>query len=138
MSFISIEADEYILKIHDDNFLEFIIREDAVLDVRVALEVKKIVEEYRPGVKFYVLAEGMGFFNVTKEARELSASVEFSSHMACVAFHTNNPSVVFLGELYNSINKPAVSTRVFHSRYSAREWLQEKMAEEMVRFGSIS
>jgi hypothetical protein len=135
MTFISIEAEEYILKIHNDNFLEFIIREEAVLDVRVALEAKKIVEEYRPGIRFYVLAEGMGFFNVTKEARELSACKEYSSHMAAVAFHTTNPSMVFLGDLYNSINKPAVITKVFHSRYSAREWLQERMTEELFGFG---
>ena len=131
MSFIVIEAEEYTLKIHDDNLLEFIVKEGALLDVRVVTEVKKIVEEYRPGVRFYVLSEGVGFFNVTREAKELSATAEFSSHMAAVAFHSTNPTMILIGEMYNSINKPAVLTKLFYSRYSAMEWLQKKMSEEM-------
>lgn len=127
MSFIVIDADEYILKIHDDNFLEYIIKDGVTLDAKVIHETKQIVEEYKPGVKFFVLAEGEGFFNITKEARELSATREFSSHMAAVAFHTPNPSLMYLGEMYNSMNKLTVTTKIFHSRYNAHEWLKDLM-----------
>lgn len=133
MSFIVIDAEEYILKIHEDNFLEFTIKEGVTIDVEVILEAKKIVEEYKPGVKFFVLSEGAGFFNVTMEARKLSATKEFSSHLASIAFYTTNLSLIFLGEMYNNINKPAVRTKIFHSRYSAHEWLKGQMADFAVK-----
>ncbi|MFL5764773.1 MAG: hypothetical protein ACJ77K_12590 [Bacteroidia bacterium] len=133
MSFIVIEGEAYILKIHDDNFLEFIVKEDALMDTSVANEVSRILSEYRPGVKYFVLAEGQGVFKVTKELRELCASEVFSAGTYAVAFHTTNPSMKLLGELYININKPVVPTRIFYSRQSAWEWLQEKMAEAMVQ-----
>ncbi|HEY0029391.1 MAG TPA: hypothetical protein VGC65_01435 [Bacteroidia bacterium] len=129
MSFIVIDAEEYILKIHDDNYLEFIIKEGATLDVRVALEAKQIVEEYRPGIKFFVLAEGMNFFNITKEARELSATESFVSQAEAVAFLTTSISMIFLAEMYKNISKPPVKTKIFHTRDNARDWLKGQVQE---------
>ena len=133
MSFIVIEAEEYTLNIHDDDFLECIIKEGVTVDVRVIEEIKKMIEEYKPGVRFYVLSEGIGFFNITKEAKELSATKEFSNHLAAIAFFTTNLSLIFMGEMYNSINKPAVTTKIFHSRYSAHEWLKTQMEERLYK-----
>lgn len=130
MSFIVIDADEYTLKIHHDNFLEYIIKDGVTLDARVIHETKQIVEQYKPGVKFFVLAEGEGSFNITPEAKDLSATHEFSSHMAAVAFHTSNLTLIYLGEMYNSMNKLTVKTKIFHSRYNAHEWLKDLMMEQ--------
>jgi hypothetical protein len=135
MSFIIIEGEEYILKIHEDNLLEFIIREGSVIDLRVFREVRSILSEYRPGVKYFIIAEGTGVFKVTMELRELCASKAFASCAGAIAFHSSNPSMILLGQLYNSINKPRVPTRVFYTRHSAWEWLQGKMTEETILVG---
>jgi hypothetical protein len=118
------ETDKYRLKIHSNNFLESLIKEDVIIDTKLVLEVKQTIEQYKPGTRFYIFAEGVGFFNMNKEARKLTATKEFSSYMAAVAFFTKNPTLLLLGELYNAINKPAVETRLFTDRDKARRWLK--------------
>ncbi len=133
MSFIVIEADEYILKIHQSNFLEFIVKEGSTIDVDVLMEARKIVKEYKPDSKVFVLAEGEDFFTITKEARELLASRVFTSHISSIAFFSTNLSLIFMGQMYNNINKPAVELKIFHSRYSANEWLTDLMHERVCK-----
>ena len=127
-----VETERYILKIYENNFLEYYIKEGVVIDMGLALEVKKICKQYRPNTKFYVFTEGAGFFNVTKEVREAGASKEFSKNMVAVAFYTTNPTLLLLGELYNKINKPAVETKIFTNRDKALTWLKSIMEKEKV------
>ena len=128
-----VETEKYILKIYEDNLLEYYVKEGVVIDMSLALEVKKICALYRPNTKFYVFTEGSGFFNVTKEVREAGASKEFSKNMAAVALFTNNPSLLLLGELYNKINKPVVETKIFTNREKAHKWLRSKMEKDQIK-----
>lgn len=108
---------------------EFHVAPDAVLDEKVSWEAKKVLEEAGPGIRFFLLVDSEGFFRVTRKARKLAASREFSTHLAAVACYTSNATISLLGDLYNKINKPAVPTRVFNHRETAVEWLSELMKQ---------
>jgi hypothetical protein len=128
MSYQTIETKKYILRIHDKNdLLEYIVKEGVTIDVEDCLEVKQNLSELRPGTKFFVMAEGVEFFTLTKEARALSATKKFSDNTIAIAFYTTNSSLLLLGEVYNKINKPAVPTKIFNDREEAKEWLAKQM-----------
>jgi hypothetical protein len=128
MSFKIFETDQYTLKIREDaDYLECTIKEGVTIDEELILETKAVIERYRPDTKFFVLSEGVGFFRITNKARKMTATKEYSSHMAAVAFHTDYISLKLLVDLYNQINKPVVETKLFNDRESAKEWLEKEM-----------
>ena len=118
------ETDKYKLTFHHINFYEILIKENVTLDVELLLEIKSISENNHHHVKSCILIEGVGFFNVKKEVRELGAEQKFSARAIAVACYTKNPSLLLIGELYNKINKPAVETKMFTNREKAKHWLK--------------
>jgi hypothetical protein len=124
------ETDSYRMAVHDDYFVEFVVKGDILFNAEHLRESKEMLLMNYPGKKFFVLFVGEEFFQVTKEARELAASKEFSSHLAAVALHTKNFSLRLLGDLYMKINKPNAPTKFFSDREAAIEWLREKMKAE--------
>jgi len=113
----------------NSDLVEYIIKENTLLDEQMAHDSKQLLEAARPGKKIFLLVSSEGLFKVTKKARRLAAGKAFSDHLAAVSCYTGNTSLFLLGELYNKINKPAVPTRVFYSREGAMEWLLEQIAE---------
>jgi hypothetical protein len=126
MTYEIIETEKCIIKIHDDDLLEYNIKEGSILNASDVWFGKKEVMKRSPHKKFYVLAEGIDFFTLTPEAREICASKEFSTHTYAMAFYTKNISVMLMGELFNKINKPYIPTKVFYDPDNAREWLNEQ------------
>lgn len=124
------ETDTYIMNIHDNEYMEFLIKKDAVLNENHMWQSKKEAESYMPGKLFYVLLGGEEFFQVTKEAREVAASDSFSTHLAAVALFSNELSLKILGNLYIKINKPNVATKFFNDRKRAEEWLQAQIKQK--------
>jgi len=122
-----IDADSFSIILGEDpEFAELVIKDAVLYDDRVARETKSLLEQLRPGKKYYLVVSSIGFFRVSKKARKLGASKAFSNHLSAVAFYTTNASLLLIGELYNKINKPAVSTRIFASKEAAIEWLNEQ------------
>jgi hypothetical protein len=99
-----IETEKYVLTIDAENrYLEYLIKEGVTYDLADAIETKsKVVSKY-PGLKFFVLAEGIGFFSLTKEAREYCATEEHLDNVACQAFFTKNISLLLICEVYVKI-----------------------------------
>lgn len=125
-----IETDKYKFTIYsEDAYIEYCIKEGATIEAEDVLEGKRQVTALYPGLKFYVLAEGINFFTLTSEARKVSATAEYSDNTIAIAFYTTNISVFLLGEMYNKINKPVVPTKVFNSRADAKEWLKKQMQQ---------
>jgi hypothetical protein len=124
---IVIESGQYIMKIYGNMLVEYLIKEDVTVDGNFMRKAQAELERRQRGRKYYMLVEGIGFFNVTSEARALIASAEVSNYMAAVAFYTTNYSLKLLAELYNQINKPSVITRSFTNRIEAVEWLHDRM-----------
>jgi hypothetical protein len=126
----TISTEKYVMRIDpQNNFMEYTIRPGVVFEADDAIEAKdKVVARY-PGVKFFVLAEGIEFFTITKQARDLCATKEHLDNTCCIAFCTGNTSIYLLGELFNKINKPPVPTKFFFNKQQALEWLQSRMSQ---------
>jgi hypothetical protein len=123
-----IETDKFIMKIHDQsNLLEYIIKENVYMDVDDVWAGKKLLTAAYPNRKFYVLAQGIDFFTLTKEARKVTSTADYSDNTLAIAFFASNPSIFLLGKMYTKINKPIVPTNVFYNLDEAREWLFEQM-----------
>lgn len=123
-----IETEKFTMKIYDDrNYLEYSIKPDVTLDVADLLEGKKKLTRLRPNSRFFVLAEGVQFFTLTRQARDLSATAEYSDNTRAIAFFTTNISIYLLGQIYEKINKPPIPTRIFVNKTSAKKWLLKQM-----------
>jgi hypothetical protein len=131
MPFDIIECDKYTFKIDVENqFMEFIIKPDITIDVEDVEEAKRITVERYPNTKFFVLARGIEFFTLTKEARSLAATKEHSDNTIAIAFYSNNTSLQLVGNMYLKIDKPHVLTKIFSDLNAAKEWLQEQLKGE--------
>ncbi len=126
----TIESVKGITKIYENGFVDSYINEGAHLDVPYLIKGKKQLEGLGLPKKFHVLSEGAGFYRITKEAKNLSASKEYSNHLAAVALVTDHVAVQLVIEFYNKINKPVVPTKAFTDRELAKKWLLDKMESE--------
>lgn len=129
MSLHVIENENYKIEIFEDNYLEYTAKEGALIDAKAVKEGKEAVVAFSPGIKYYVFAQGVEFFTLTKEAREICATKEHSDNTVAIAFYTANISILLLGEIYNKINKPAIPTKIFSDREKAKEWLKMQMKQ---------
>jgi len=128
MEYHLVESDKYSIKIYPSiSYLEYRLKPGVIIDVEDVLRGKKEVTRLCPNQKFFVLAESEEFFRVTRDARKVTSTFEYSDNTRCIAFYTKNFSVAMLGELYNKINKPAIPTKMFSNRDSAKEWLWKQM-----------
>ncbi len=123
----AIDNKDLQLSFFGSKYAELLIKDNILITAKMAREMKRTMEAAYPCNRYYLLVGGVDFFRVTKEARRLGADPVFSSHLAAVACYTTNPSLMLLGELYNKINKPAVTTRIFTLRETARQWLFDQM-----------
>ncbi len=121
------ETSSYIMNIHDDLFLEFLVKRDVNLNDQDVWQSKREAEAYMPGKKYFFLLGGEEFFQVSKEAREVAASEKFSTHIAAVALFSNALALKILGKLYIEINRPKVPTRFFDDKSIAEKWLKQQM-----------
>lgn len=124
---IKFETDAYNMTIHDDLYLEFMVKRDVVLKEQDVWLSKQQAEEAFPGKKFFVLLGGEEFFQVTKETREAVATEKFSTHLVAVALYSNELALKLLGNLYIKINKPEVPTKFFTDKNKAEIWLRSLM-----------
>jgi hypothetical protein len=130
MPFDIIDHEKYTFKIDAENqFMEYSIKPDVTIDAPDVIEAKQFILQRYPNIKFYVLARGIEFFTLTREARALSAGKEFSENTLAVAFYTTNASLLLIGNMYLKIDKPHAPTRIFNNLDSAKDWLSEKMGK---------
>ncbi len=116
------ETEAYSMNVHENGFLEFKVKKDAVLESDDLWMARKQSLEYAPTKKFVVLMEAPDFFQIGTETRRVGASVEYSKDLIAVALCSSNLALKILGSLYIKINKPAVPTKFFDDRPKAEEW----------------
>ncbi|MGE0560760.1 MAG: hypothetical protein AB7O47_03005 [Flavobacteriales bacterium] len=62
--------------------------------------------------------------NVTKEAREFSASVDGLKYSSAEAYVFNSLPHRIIGNFYLKFNKPSVPTKFFNTKEEAEVWLK--------------
>lgn len=116
------KAPEGSVKIYENGYLESFINEGALIDAQFLNDGKKqlLATEIQ---KFYVLTESIGSYKITKPARELCASKEFSLSLGAVAVVLTHVETRLAFELFLKIDKPAFPIKAFMMREEAVEWL---------------
>ena len=99
--------------------------------VKDMLEAKKFSTSLLPNKKIYLLVVVEGNFSTSREARELLADPNYSSHQAAIALYTKNIGVKLLAQMYVKVNKPKIPIKIFRSEKEAFKWLKHciKQAE---------
>lgn len=118
------ETETMTITVHDNCFVELLIKNNAVFDTRDILESKQFITSVLGDKKAYILMEAAGTFYTTREARELGASPEHSTHHGAIAFCSDKLAYKILGKMYIKINRPKVPTKYFTKRKDAIEWLE--------------
>jgi hypothetical protein len=131
------ETEEGIVTVYESGIVISSIREGAYIQVPYLLKGKERLLSLNIAKKFYVLAEGMGFYRTSKEARKLSASKEYSDHIAAVAVMTNHISTKLVLDLYLMIDKPVTPTKAFTDRDLALKWLEEKRVSAFLQLSHL-
>lgn len=118
------ETNTIKLCVHKSGFVELVIKNNAVFDTADIIESKKFITQVLGEKKAYILMEAEGTFYTSREARELAASPEHSTHHGAVAFCSDKLAYKILGKLYIKINRPKVPTKYFTKRKEAVKWLE--------------
>ena len=115
----TLETDSFIETVHKSGLVDLIIKDNSNFDVKDMLEAKKFSTSLLPNKKIYLLVVVEGNFNTSREARELLADPNFSSHHAAIALYTKNIGVKLLAQMYVKVNKPKIPIKIFRSEKEA-------------------
>ena len=118
------ETKAFLMTVHDDLFIEFLVKENANLQASDVWESRDLSVEYIPNKKFFVLFEGDEDAAISGEARRAGASEEYTKHVAALALYSNKAYERIIGSLFLKINKPKVPTEFFDDREKAIAWLR--------------
>ena len=118
------ETKAFLMKVHDDLLIEFLVKENANLQASDVWESRDLSVNYIPNKKFFVLFEGAEDAAISGEARRAGASKEYTGHVAALALYSDKAYERIIGSLFLKINKPLVPTEFFDDREKAIAWLR--------------
>lgn len=119
-----LDTETMQINVHENCFVELKVKNNAVFDTKDISESKQFITSVLGDKKAYILFEAEGTFYTSKEARELGASPEHSTHHGAIAFCSDKLAYKILGKLYIKINRPKVPTKYFTKRSEAVKWLE--------------
>ncbi len=121
------ETDTYIMKVHDNALVEFLIKENVEFKESDIWLSKQQCYECLPHAKFYVLLESEARLKISADAKLAAASEKYGEHVAALALCSSNLEHKIFGNIYLKYHKPFVLTRFFDDRETALFWLNSKM-----------
>lgn len=97
-------------------------------DLHLSLDVAKFCVETRftlsKGKAYPLLIDMKGIKSTTQEAREYMASIG-TIFVTAGALITGSPFNRMIGNIFLTINKPPVPTKLFNTEENARKWLAQ-------------
>jgi hypothetical protein len=122
------ETAEGITRIYSNGLMETTTKEGAYLDVPYLVEGKRRAQNLGLNKRFYVLADAQGFYRISRRARALLATKDYSDHIAAIAVVKTHLFIKLVLELFFQLDKPATPTKAFTNKADALRWLKERMA----------
>ena len=119
------ETKAFIMKIHDDLLVEFLVKKNVNLQASDLWESRDLSTEYIPHKKFFVLFEVDEDAEISGDARRADASQKYNEHVAACALYSDKMYLKIIGTLYLSVNKPVIPTKFFDDREEALLWLKD-------------
>ena len=109
--------------------VENVIKEGVVLEVADVISLKEINLKLAENKNYALLVDAKEGSTITDEARALLASKELAHLNLAKAIIIHTLKQKILGNIYLTVNKPHVKTRMFTSRAKALRWLNKKIAD---------
>lgn len=125
-----IKIDCATIKLIKKGIIENVIHDYVTLDYEQVAEIRSINQKLSDGVHYAVLVDSGLYTSITKEARELSASKEFSKTTLAKALLVRNMGHRLVGQIYIKMNKPHIKTKIFSNREKAIKWLNSQILKK--------
>lgn len=110
-----------------DQIVENTIFDNITIDAEDSMELVYYSRKLMKGKKFSLLVNTGRNITVTKDAWTIFNHKKNEEHLLFKAIVIKSPLYYFLSEVYYSINKPNVKTKIFTDRDQAIDWLEKKM-----------
>ncbi len=107
----------------DGEILCSVYKDQLEIDLDIAKHCVEHRIKFSDSKSYPCLIDMKGVRSATKEAREYMAR-EGSLYMTAGALITGSALTKMLGNIFLSINQPAIPTKLFTSEVAAREWLK--------------
>lgn len=107
-----------------DGILNIKIFPNVLLTLEKVKEYYIISKEIVGNKKALVLFDGSEEYSITEEAKFFGASKEVTDTRIAVAYITNSIANKLMFNLYLSVNKPEVPTKMFSSKENGLKWLK--------------
>ena len=106
-----------------DDILYIVFHQDADVDIDDMLESKKARLKLQKEKAMKVLVDVRAMYQISKEARELSAKQENSELSVAMAILSESISSKLFANFFIKFNKPTTPTKMFTSKEKALKWL---------------
>lgn len=110
----------------EDDVIHLVYKKDCIISLDAAMEIVRMRLEYQKGLSYKGIAFLSLIKTVTPDARQYLAK-EGSNGVTKAALIINNPFTTILGNLYVSINRPLVPTKLFSTKEQGMKWLKKEM-----------
>lgn len=110
--------------LREDGIIEVKFKDDILLNIEDCKELVSHYGHFSPQKKRPILHLIGKYMNVTKEAREFSASEEGLKYSLAEAFVFNSLPHRIIANFYLNVNKPAAPTKFFKTKQEAEVWLK--------------
>ena len=121
------KTSKCIIKLIDTLIVENKIIDGSNIDVIDLTEIRNINRTLTKDKPYSILLDAGKFTSITAEAREISATEEFSKNLIAKAFVIHSIPQRIVGNFYIKVNKPFASTKLFTSKEKAIEWLIDEL-----------
>ena len=125
--------EKAVIFLYEGIIIENVIKEGVTLDVQDVRRFKEVNLTIAANKNYALLIDAKAESTITDEARKLLASKELA-HLTiakAIIIHTQKQKI--LGNIYLTVNKPHVKTRLFTERSKAIAWLQSKIEHHSVK-----
>ncbi|MBA2612450.1 MAG: hypothetical protein H0U95_10790 [Bacteroidetes bacterium] len=124
---ISLAKSDVIL--YDNYLVRIIIIENSQVEVEDILQVQAAKKQLLGDHEHVVIFRTPKYGNISKEARELSASIAVNKNAIAKAIIVKSISAKLIGSVFINFHKPPVPTKMFKDEDEAEKWLREMQAK---------
>jgi len=120
-----VELEKARVELLNDNLVRIIIKEHAELDENDILKINDAKNNFVKEKSYTVIFVAPKAGNITRKARELSASETVTKNAICKAIIAPSKVGKVIGNFFISYLKPSVPIKVFSDEVSALKWIEE-------------
>lgn len=127
ISYKKISSEKFDSILLEDQILENIIKPGVTIEIEDMWKIKEANMKLIADKKYCILVTSHYLADISKEARELAAGIDFQMNTLAKALLVETTGHRIVGNFYIKVNKPAIKTKIFSDRNKAMEWLRKQL-----------